>query len=120
MNQPSALLAAIAATTLDVTDAQGRQLALRRLHAVDKLRLFKAVGAELAQNQPYLGMAMVACSVTAIDGVPVPVPVTEGQVEALISRLGDAGMTAAAQAMEPPPGDEMLRDDAGNSAGTPI
>jgi hypothetical protein len=79
-----------------VRDADGRELALRRMGALDRLRLFKAVGPQLAQNTPYLGMAMLAASVCAIDGVPVPPPVTEGQVEALVSRLGDAGIAAAA------------------------
>jgi len=120
MTRPSALLRDIAAATIDVNDADGRLLTVRHLHALDKLRLFKAVGPELAQNQPYLGMAIIACSVTAIDGVPVPIPVTEAQIEALISRLGDAGMAAVAVVVEPPPTDQDLRTYSGNSAGTPI
>jgi len=43
---------------------------------------------------------MLAASVYAIDGVPVPPPVTEGQVEALVSRLGDAGIAAAASVFD--------------------
>ena len=38
---------------------------------------------------PWLGMAMLACSVAAIDDIPVPPPVNEQQIEALVSRLGD-------------------------------
>ena len=48
-----------------------------------------------------LGMAMLASSVTAIDDVPVPAPATEAQVEALISRLGDSGIAAAADGLRP-------------------
>ena len=92
--RPSAQLLGAAAATRDITDADGRVLTVRVLHALDKLRLFKAVGAELAHNQPYLGLAMLACSVTAIDGIPVPIAATEAQVEALVSRLGDVGLAA--------------------------
>jgi hypothetical protein len=98
METPSSRIVAAALAQTLVRDADGRELALRRMSALDRLRLFKAVGPQLAQNTPYLGMAMLAASVCAIDGVPVPPPVTEGQVEALVSRLGDAGIAAAAGA----------------------
>ena len=98
---PAARIVAAAQQASEVTDAQGRRLGLRRMGALDKLRLFKAVGPVLAQNAPYLGMAMLACSVTDIDGVPVPVATSEAQVEALVGRLGDAGISAIAQALQP-------------------
>jgi hypothetical protein len=86
-------------------DSEGRELALRRLTALDRLRLFKAIGPLLSQNTLYLGMATLAVSVTAIDSIPIPAPVTEGQVEALVARLGDAGIAAVAAALaaESPP-----------------
>ncbi len=96
MDSPSGRIVAAAAAQTWVHDANGRELVLRRMTALDRLRLFKAVGPTLAQNTPYLGMAMLAASVCAIDGVPVPPPVTEGQLEALVSRLGDTGIAAAA------------------------
>ena len=86
-----------------VTDGQGRRIALRRLNALDKLRLFKAAGPVLAQNQPWLGMAVLACSVTAIDDVPVPVPATEQQIESMVARLGDGGINAIAVALDAEP-----------------
>lgn len=89
----------VATTAPTVTDAHGRRITLRRLNALDKLRLFKAAGPLLAQNQPWLGMAVLACSVAAIDDVPVPAPVSEAQIEATIGRLGDAGIEAIATAM---------------------
>jgi hypothetical protein len=97
---PSARLVASAQAAAAVTDERGRVLSLRRLNALDKLRLFKAAGPILSQNQPWLGMAVLACTVTAIDEVPVPAPVTEGQIEALVSRLGDDGLTAVAGALQ--------------------
>jgi len=83
------------------TDAEGRVLTLRRLTALDKLRLFKAAGPTLAQNHLWLGMATLATSVAAIDDIPVPSPSNEAQIESLISRLGDTGIAAIAAALTP-------------------
>ena len=101
-------------TQIDTIDVIGRVLTVRPPQVLDQLRLFKAVGPVLAQNQPYLGMAMVACAVTAIDGVPVPTPANEYQIESLIQRLGDAGLRAAGAVLEPPPSDDEVREQAGN------
>jgi hypothetical protein len=67
--------------------------------SLDKLRLFKAAGPSLAQNQPWLGMAVLACSVAEIDNVPVPPPVNEQQIESMVARLGDLGISAVAEAI---------------------
>ena len=61
----------------------------------------------LAQNQPWLGMAVLACSVTAIDDVPVPAPTTEQQIEAMVARLGDAGIARGRVALEADPAAEL-------------
>jgi len=95
---PSSRIVAAASASRTVTDANGRRLTLRRMGALEKLRLFKAAGPVLSQNEPWLGMAMLACSVSAIDDVPVPMPGNEQQVEAAVARLGDAGIAAAASA----------------------
>ena len=87
----------------DVTDTQGRRIALRRLTALDRLRLFKAAGPNLAHNDRWLGMAILAVSVAAIDDIPVPMPANEYQIEALVHRLGDSGIAAVATALEPEP-----------------
>lgn len=99
MPAPAARLIAAAQAAPEAMDAEGRRLALRRLTALDKLRLFKAAGPQLAQNQMWLGMAVLAASVATIDDVPVPLPGNEGQIEALVSRLGDAGIAAVAAAL---------------------
>jgi hypothetical protein len=109
---PSQVIIGTAEARTTIIDAEGRKLALRRLTALDKLRLFKAAGPILAQNQPWLGMALLACSVAAIDDVPVPPPVNEQQIETMVSRLGDAGIAAIADAF----GDEDDRDPAELSA----
>ncbi len=86
-----------------VMDGQGRQLNLRRLTALDRLRLFKAAGPVLSQNDRWLGMAMLAVSVAAIDDIPIPQPGNEQQIEALVHRLGDAGIAAVAATLDPAP-----------------
>jgi hypothetical protein len=92
---------ATATSGITAQDSMGRTLALRRLNALDKLRLFKAAGPMLAQNPLWLGMATLACAVTEIDAIPVPLPTNEAQIEALVARLGDAGITAIASALKP-------------------
>ena len=114
MNTPSQQIVAAAAAVLTTQDEAGRTLTIRRLGALDRLRLFKAVGASLAENPPYLGMAMLAVSVTAIDGVPVPPPMTEGQLEALVQRLGDSGIEAVAQCLTDPVHPAIESTDPGN------
>ena len=91
---PSARIVAEAAREFDVTDSTGRVLRIKRPGALDRLRLFKAVGPGLSGNERYVGYAMLAMCVTGIDGVPQPAPSTEGQLEVLVQRLGDAGMIA--------------------------
>jgi hypothetical protein len=108
---PSARLIAAAQETSEIRDAQGRRLLIRRMGALDRLRLFKAAGPQLAANASWMGMAAVACSVQAIDDVPVPRPATEPQVEALVSRLGDVGIAAVAAALAAP---AVARDQAKN------
>jgi hypothetical protein len=99
MGTPSARVIAAAQAAPSVTDTQGRLLQLRRLTALDKLRLFKAAGPALSLNQSWLGMAVLAASVAAIDEVPVPAPSNEQQIEALVARLGDAGIAAVGAAL---------------------
>ncbi len=100
MMTPTEIVLATGVGPDEVTDADGRRIILRRLNALDRLRLFKAAGPVLAQNQPWLGMAALAWCVTAIDGVPVPVPGNEAQIEALVGRLGDTGIEAVATALD--------------------
>lgn len=118
---PSAVILASAMATQTIVDDQGRRLTICRLHALDRLRLFKAAGPLLAQNQPWLGMALVACSVAAIDDVPFPSPVNEPQIEAMIARLGDAGIAAVASSLHQPSEQSLAKsvDNAGNLVGTP-
>jgi len=96
---PSQVIVQAASGVADCSDSDGRRLQLRKITALDKIRLFKAVGTVLAQNEPYLGMAVLAYSVVSIEGVPVPAPCNEAQIEALVARLGDVGLAAVAASL---------------------
>lgn len=113
---PTASIIATASATLTVNDVDGRRIVVRRLGALDRLRLFKAAGPLLAQNQPWLGMALIASSVITIDDVPMPPPANEHQIEAMIGRLGDAGIAAVAATLQQfaEAAVEELVDNAGN------
>ncbi len=96
---PAERIVAEARAPLTIVDAQGRRIEFRRPGALDRLRLFKALGPALSGNDRYVGYAMLAYCVSAIDGVPIPVPVSEMQVEGLVNRLGDAGLEAVGEGM---------------------
>jgi hypothetical protein len=115
---PSQAIVRAATRAFIVIDTRGRKLLLRRLTALDTLRLFKAAGPVLAQNEPWLSMAGLAFSVQEIDGIPIPVPVTEPQIEGLIDKLGDEGLAAIADAIKDDDVASESRPDVGNSPGT--
>jgi len=102
-----------------ITDDMGRTLTVKRPTALHTLRLFKAAGPELAQNEPWLAIASLACSVQSIDDVPVPMPTNEQQIEAIVQKLGDQGLEAIGRLLEQ--GDTGLAgvDHLGNLPGTP-
>ena len=87
----------------EVTDGLGRRLSLRRLTLLERLGLFEAAGAELSRNDRWLGLAALAASVSAIDGVPVPLPASKAAVEAAVQRLDEPGIAAVAAALAPEP-----------------
>lgn len=114
MDSPASQIVAASMAPIVVCDSRGRQLCLRRVSALDRLRLFKALGPELAQNEPYLGIALLAVAVTSIDDVPVPPAVSEGQLEALVQRLGDDGLCAIAGALIEEQSEVKVEAAAGN------
>ena len=108
---PTTTVLNAAGERLSISDHSGRTITARKLNALDKLRLLKAAGPLLSDNQAWLGVAMLAASVVEIDGIPVPMPVTEKQIEAVVARLGDIGLDAVATALS------NQDDTAGLSAG---
>ena len=85
--------------TASVIDSLGRTLKVKRLSALDRLRLFTACGAENSDNRQYMSYAGAAAAVTEVDGIPVPFPATELQVSALVARLDEEGLAAVIGAL---------------------
>ena len=96
-----------------VTDKAGRCLTLRDVGVLETLRLYKALGPELSQNDAYLGLAVLAARVAMIDQIPVPFPASETAVEGVLARLGNDGAAAVARAVAPAPAAEVIVE-AGN------
>jgi hypothetical protein len=118
---PSELIISNSRRTFEVLDPLGRNLSLRHINALDRLRLFKAAGPELSQNNAWLDMAALALSVTEINGVPRPTPTNERQIEAAVVELGDHGLRAVADALNNHDEAALFFDGPpeGNVAGTP-
>ena len=93
---------------ITVTDHLGRILTVRRLGPLDRLRVFEAAGPDLSRNDRWLGVALLACSATAIDGVPYPFPNTKSAIEAMVQRLGDIGQAALSRALAPEPAADLV------------
>ena len=118
---PSQTILAAAQQEWDIRDVRGRAIRIRKLTALDTLRLFKAAGPILAQNDPWISVAALAMSVVEVDSIPVPPPVSEAQIEAMVARLGDEGLSAISDFLdantEGATSDRL--DNLGNLPGTP-
>jgi hypothetical protein len=84
--------------TATIRTSAGRHLTIKRLSVVEKMRLAKALG-EHSGNDSYSNFAVVAAAVREIDSVPVPFPMTNLQLEAIVQRLDDDGMEAAPEGL---------------------
>lgn len=91
---PSQRIINDAKRTVDITDGQGRIFTLQKFDYLDQTRLVAAIGEERAQNKIYLGMVMPILFVKAIDSVSIPKMFTLNEIDALLNRLGETGMTA--------------------------
>jgi hypothetical protein len=80
--------------TVSATDSLGRNLAIRRLSALEQLDFFECAGAA-AGTSSWMAMAMVAVSVRMIDGVPCPFPRNKEGIRQAVAKLGMEGINAA-------------------------
>lgn len=89
---------------LSLTLADGRKLELERLSLRDRMRLIRATG-PAADIDRYMGPVMLAACVRSIDGVPVMLPTSVDQCDALMERLGDVALAEVARSFidEPAP-----------------
>jgi hypothetical protein len=118
---PTDLILTDANKTLEITDQLQRSITIRRINALDRLRLLKAAGPVLSQNDAWLNMAALAISVVEIDRVPRPTPTNERQIETAISELGDGGLQAIAEALSADDETSLFLEGPpeGNVVGTP-
>jgi len=86
----------------EVIDASGRRLVLRELSLLEEVDLYSAVGSQDVDNKGVMSVALLVSRVVSIDGSPVKVPTTGGELRALIKRVGREGVTAIQKAMAPP------------------
>lgn len=90
---PSQEITRAASAEHNVKDARGRTITLRKPGILAQYRLIETMG-ESAKNEVYMDMVMPVLFVSAIDGEPVPAPMKKSEVEALIQRLDEDGITA--------------------------
>lgn len=83
-----------------VTDATGRKLTVKRVTVLDRMKLIRIVGPEVATNGLYMSHAALAFSVVAVDDEPRAQPSSILALEGFVQLLGDEGMEAAARAHE--------------------
>lgn len=80
--------------SIQVIDARGRAIVVKKLTALDKMRLTRIAGADGSMNQAYMGYALMAASVVSIGGEPEPFPKSIQAIEALVAQLDDDGLEA--------------------------
>jgi hypothetical protein len=78
-----------------VTDARGRQITIKKLRPLDNWRLLKLLGSEHSRNSVMFNYGAIVAAVSAIDGQH-ELCVTLRELENLIGRLDEDGMTAVA------------------------
>lgn len=97
---PSESIIREASRAFAVEDARGRKIGIKKLTALDRMKLFEACGPENSKNEAYLGYASLVFHVASIDGEAVARPSNKLQLEALTQRLDDDGIDAVARGVQ--------------------
>ncbi len=77
----------------EIVTAGAMAITVKKPGVLAQYRIVEVVG-DSAKNEVYMGMVMPLLWVTEIDGEPVPPPGTKRELEALIQRLGEDGVSA--------------------------
>lgn len=91
---PSQTIVKQAAARVTIEDGNGRSITLQKPGVLAQFRLIKILGPETARNTTYVQMVLPLTYVVDIDGMVVAQPNTEREIDALISRLDEEGVTA--------------------------
>lgn len=92
---PAAPKVSKSGSTMEVTDTRGRKIVVKKLNALEKMRLAKVMGPDGVTNPSYSAYATIAASVISIDGEHEPFPMTTRALEAMVTQLDDEGLEAA-------------------------
>ena len=84
----------------EIDSGDGRRFSLRKTNPADMLDLIEAAGVAAASGA-WMRYALMICSVSAIDGKPVLMPLTKDAVRDLGRRIGNVGMEALARVHYP-------------------
>lgn len=76
-----------------VSDKRGRVITLKKPGVLAQYRLIEILG-DSAKNETYMAMVLPLIYVSAIDDDPVYQPAKKSEVEALIQRLDEDGISA--------------------------
>ena len=95
---PSAQIVAKASAVAETIDPRGRIISLKKPGVLAQFRLVEALG-DTAKNEVYMRMVLPLIYVSAIDGDPVAPPTRKSEVEALIQRLDEDGISAVMEAV---------------------
>jgi hypothetical protein len=90
---PSQTIVKQAAARVVIEDARGRSITLQKPGVLAQFRLIKILG-DTAKNTTYVQMVLPLTYVVEIDGLDVAQPNSEREIDALISRLDEDGVTA--------------------------
>ena len=83
-----------------VEDARGRVITLRKPPVLAQFQLVEALGPKTAQNNTYVSMCLPLLFVAQIDDVPVYLPNSKAEMEALIQLLDEDGIGAVLQGVQ--------------------
>lgn len=96
---PSSQAVSQSTSEVQVTDARGRVITMRKPNPITRLRFIDAMG-ESSTNRLWVSNVWALMFVAAIDGQPVPAPSNKNQIEALYQRLDDDGIEVVSDAFE--------------------
>ena len=87
-------------TSSTLTDAKGRNLRVVKLTILEELDLLEAAG-QASEVRRWMMMATMTATVREIDGVPRPFPRTKDEVRKHVAAVGDEGLKAVIEWLNP-------------------
>lgn len=118
-HDPGAAAPAPASAESAIVDARGRRITLKRPPVLRQFDLILAVGPDTARNDTFMQLVLPLLWVSAIDDEPIKPPRSKAELDALIQRLDDEGLSAVTAWIMTQASRPAEDDLAKNSSGTP-